>query len=74
MLEANGDAVNPDPTNMHNSEIVEFTTSGKFVDELQINPTAGGAFGVATGTFGDKEIFAAVNDITNQVEIWVLDA
>jgi len=74
LLEANGDAVNPDPTNKHNSEIVEFTTSGKFVDELQINPTAGGAFGVATGTFGDKEIFAAVNDITNQVEIWVLDA
>jgi hypothetical protein len=72
LLEANGDAVNPDPSGKHNSEIVEFTTSGKFVDELQINPTAGGAFGLATGTFGNEEIFAAVNDITNQVEIWDL--
>jgi len=72
LLEANGDAINPDPTNMHNSEIVEFTTRGKFVDELQINPAAGGAFGLATQKVGDKEVFAAVNDITNQVEIWDL--
>jgi hypothetical protein len=72
LLEANGDAINPDPTNMHNSEIVEFTTSGKFVDELQLNPAAGGAFGLATQMVGDEEVFAAVNDITNQVEIWDL--
>jgi hypothetical protein len=57
---------------MHNSEIVEFTTSGKFVDELQLNPAAGGAFGLATQMVGDEEVFAAVNDITNQVEIWDL--
>jgi hypothetical protein len=70
LLTANGDAVNPDPLNIMNSEIVEFTKSGKFVDELQINPTAGGAFGLAVAENGDHVVFAAVNDITNQLEIW----
>src|ERR1019366_1091646 len=70
LLTANGDAVNPDATNMHNSEIVEFTTGGKFVDQFQINPTAGGAFGLALETIGGNTIFAAVNDITNELDIW----
>jgi DNA-binding beta-propeller fold protein YncE len=70
LLTANGDAVNADPANLDNSEIVEFTTSGKFVDQFQINPTAGGAFGLALETIGDDTIFAAVNDITNQLDIW----
>jgi len=70
LLAANGDAVNPDTTNKHNSEIIEFTTSGKFVDSFQINPAAGGAFGLAVETVGDDAIFAAVNDITNQLDYW----
>jgi DNA-binding beta-propeller fold protein YncE len=75
LLAANGDAVNADTsiTNPQNSEIVEFTKSGKFVDEFSINANPAGAFGIAILTQGDKTIFAAVNDNTNQVEIWTLD-
>jgi hypothetical protein len=73
LLTANGDAINADPMNVENSEIVEFTTSGHYVTEYQINPAAGGAFGLAVETVGDEVIFAAVNDITNQLEIWKFD-
>jgi hypothetical protein len=73
LLTANGDAVNADPNNIENSEIVEFTTTGKFVDEFQISPEAGGAFGIALQTTGDEVTFAAVNDITNELEVWTLD-
>jgi hypothetical protein len=72
LLTANGDAVNADPMNLENSEIVEFTVTGKFVDEFQIAPDAGGAFGLAVQTSGDNVTFAAVNDITNSLEIWKL--
>jgi hypothetical protein len=73
LLTANGDAVNPDTTNQHNSEIIEFTPTGKFVDSLQINPTAGGAFGLAVEVVGDDVSFAAVNDITNELDVWNFD-
>jgi hypothetical protein len=73
LLTANGDAVNADPLNIANSEIVEFTTTGKYVTEYQINPNAGGAFGLAVETIGDEVLFAAVNDVTNQLEIWKFD-
>jgi len=43
---ANGDAVNGDPT--HPSEIVEFTKSGEFVREFNVDAGQGGAFGIAT--------------------------
>jgi len=70
LLTANGDAVNPDPTNLQNSEIVEFTTSGQFVDQFQINPGLGGAFGFAIESQGNKTLFAAVDDVMNQLDIW----
>jgi hypothetical protein len=73
LLTANGDAVNGDTTNQHNSEIIEFTPTGKFVDSLQINPTAGGAFGLAINVVGNEVSFAAVNDITNEIDIWDFD-
>jgi hypothetical protein len=68
LLTANGDAVDTDPT--HPSEIVEFTTSGAFVNELNIEATIGGAFGLATNP-DPKSVFglAAVDDITNSVII-----
>ncbi|MGD1277376.1 MAG: hypothetical protein ABR964_09150 [Tepidisphaeraceae bacterium] len=73
LLTANGDAVNADPNNLQNSEIVEFTTTGKFVNEFQIASDPGGAFGLAVQTNGDDVTFAAVNDITNQLDIWKFD-
>jgi len=65
LLTSNGDAVNPDPT--HNSEIVEFTPSGSFVDELQVNSAADGAFGIAVSN-GE---LAAADDNTNTLHIFV---
>ena len=73
LLTANGDAVNADPNNVENSEIVEFTPQGQYVTEYEINPAAGGAFGLAVQTIGDQVTFAAVNDVTNQLEIWKFD-
>jgi hypothetical protein len=73
LIAANGDAVNADATNMQNSELVEFTTGGKFVDEFQINPTAGGAFGVAIEQNGSDTSLAAVNDILNTLEVWTFE-
>jgi hypothetical protein len=72
LLAANGDAVNPDLSlvDPENSEIVEFTKTGKFVTEFQIDPTVGGAFGFAVETQGNHTIFAAVDDVTNQLDIW----
>jgi hypothetical protein len=70
LLAANGDAVNADPMNLQNSEIVEFTPTGHFVTEFQVDPGAGGAFGLAVGTEGNKTLFAAVDDVTNTLDIW----
>jgi hypothetical protein len=66
LLTANGDAVDPDPA--HPSEIVEFTTAGVFIRELNIEATEGGAFGLAINTNTNASFdFAAVDDITNSV-------
>jgi hypothetical protein len=66
LLTANGDAVDPDPA--HPSEIVEFTTAGVFIRELNIEATEGGAFGLAINTNTNAIFdFAAVDDITNSV-------
>jgi hypothetical protein len=73
LLTANGDAVNPSKNNTQNSEIVEFTTSGKYVTEFQIDPTIGGAFGFAIQQEGDQTVFAAVDDVTNTLDIWTVD-
>jgi hypothetical protein len=72
LITANGDAVNPDPT--QSSEIVEFTPSGHFVAEMPVDTTgqAGGAFGIALAVARDDVRFAAVDDIFNTVEVWVV--
>jgi hypothetical protein len=68
LLTANGDAVDDDPA--HPSEIVEFTTAGEFIRELNIEATEGGAFGLAINTNANTVFnFAAVDDITNSVII-----
>ena len=71
LVTANGDAVNPDP--QQSSEIVEFTPTGQFVAQMQVDPSAGGAFGLAfgLGSSGQSQ-FAAVNDITNTATVWTL--
>jgi uncharacterized protein (TIGR03118 family) len=71
LITANGDAVNPDPT--QTSELVEFTTKGKFVGEFSIDPNAGGAFGLAVTNDSGLLRFAAVEDVTNSLDIWTFD-
>lgn len=72
LLTSNGDALAAsDPT--HPSEIVEFTKNGKFVGEFNIDAGQGGAFGLATS----REFFfnfAAVEDVTNSVDVFALPA
>jgi hypothetical protein len=66
-IASQGDAINSDPNQP--SELVEFTPKGKFVGQFSLNSSQGGAFGVASSASSQHE-FAAVNDITNTVQIW----
>jgi hypothetical protein len=71
LLTANGDAVNGDPT--HPSEIVEFTKSGEFVREFNVDASQGGAFGIATVLSGYPRFnFAAVDDVPNTISVYSL--
>ena len=71
LITSNGDAVNSDPT--HPSEVIEFTKSGKFVRQYNIDPAPDGAFGVATVLGPDARFnFAAVNDNNNSVAVYAL--
>jgi uncharacterized protein (TIGR03118 family) len=73
LITANGDAVNPDPTQQ--SELVEFTPTGQFVAQLPVDPSAGAAFGIALQFAGpDSQVrFAAVDDATNTIDVWNID-
>jgi uncharacterized protein (TIGR03118 family) len=71
LITANGDAVNADPTQP--SELVEFTPTGQFVGEFSIDPTEGAAFGLAATNFNGILRLAAVEDVTNSVDVWTFD-
>jgi uncharacterized protein (TIGR03118 family) len=72
LLATNGDAVNTDPN--HLNEIVEFTPSGQFVGEFQVDPgNGGGAFGIALISTPHGIRLAAVDDNTNTLKIWQFD-
>ena len=69
LIAANGDAINADSN--FPSEMVEFTTTGKFVDQLSVDSSGeGGAFGLALTRIGNDWQFAAVDDITNTLKVW----
>jgi DNA-binding beta-propeller fold protein YncE len=81
LLAANGDAVNADP--LHPSEIVEFTRSGRFVSESDVDSSQGGAFGLDTvlgEALGDGDRdrddragaafnYAFIDDVTNSLAV-----
>jgi len=69
LLTANGDATpNADP--QHPSEIVEFTRSGEFVREYNVDATQGGAFGLDTRADADGGAnFAFIDDVTNNLVV-----
>lgn len=68
LLTANGDAVNA--AVLHPSEIVEFTKSGLFVRELDVDASQGGAFGLDVARHDEDGVdFAVVDDVTNNLAI-----
>jgi DNA-binding beta-propeller fold protein YncE len=69
LLAANGDAVNADV--LHPSEIVEFTTSGQFVREYNVDASQGGAFGLDTLRDGPFN-YAVIDDVTNSLSVYGL--
>ncbi len=68
LIAANGDAINPDPN--QNSELVEFTPRGRFVSQLQVDPGAGGAFGLAISPSRNNPTLAAVDDVTAALNVY----
>lgn len=74
LITSNGDAVNPgDPATTQNF-LVEFTPSGQFVAQFQVDSGApGGAFGLAiSDSERDAIRFAAVDDDLNNLNIWTI--
>jgi hypothetical protein len=71
LLVTNSDGINPDPNQP--SEIVEFTTDGRFVKQISVDPAQGGSFGLAVRTTEDKAILAAVDDNTSSLTIWTMN-
>ena len=68
LVTSNGDAVNADPTQP--SEIVEFTKSGKFIGQFNVDAAQGGAFGLAIALVGgDTARLATVDDNTNSIMV-----
>jgi hypothetical protein len=69
LLTANGDATS-NADLLHPSEIVEFSRSGEFVREYNVDASQGGAFGLDTrlGVFGGAN-FAVIDDVTNNLLI-----
>jgi hypothetical protein len=68
LLTANGDAVNADTA--HPSEIVEFTPSGRFVREYNVDASQGGAFGLDALVDSDgAPNYAVVDDVTNSLAV-----
>ena len=72
LITANGDAVNADPTQP--SELVEFTPRGKFVGQFSIDTSEGAAFGLAVSNVGGVLRLAAVEDLTNSLDVWTFNS
>jgi DNA-binding beta-propeller fold protein YncE len=70
LITSNGDAVNPDPTQP--SEIVEFTKTGKFIAQFNVDAAPDGAFGVGTAPAGLQTVRLVVVD-DNANDLTVID-
>jgi len=71
LISSQGDAINPNAAEQ--SEIVEFTPTGKFVGQFALDSTAGAAFGIAIQSPASGVVdLAAVNDTLNSLIIFEL--
>jgi hypothetical protein len=69
LITSNGDAVNPDPTQP--SEIVEFTKTGRFVAQFNLDPAPDGAFGVSVANVRNGVArLVVVNDNANDMTVF----
>jgi len=69
LIVANSDGSNADPNQP--SELVEFTTAGRFVAQYSVDPNNGGAFGIGSQRLGESALrFAAVDDNQNKLTMW----
>jgi hypothetical protein len=69
LIVANGDGVSGDPTQP--SEYVEFSKTGTFVSQFNIDPAQGGAFGIDAGLLGDNAPrLAVVDDNVNTLNVF----
>jgi hypothetical protein len=69
LITSNGDAVNPDPTQP--SEIVEFTQTGKFVTQFNVDAAPDGAFGINLARAGHGVVrFVVVDDNANDLTVF----
>jgi DNA-binding beta-propeller fold protein YncE len=70
LITANGDAVNADSA--FPSELVEFTKSGQFVQQFNVDASQGGAFGLDTilnADVDDPYNVAWIDDVTNNLTV-----
>jgi hypothetical protein len=73
LLAANGDAVKAN--DLHPSEIVEFTTSGQFVLQYDVDSSQGGAFGIDTVMDPAAPLnYAVIDDVTNNLMVTYIRA
>jgi hypothetical protein len=69
LIVSNNDAFNVDPNQP--SELVEFTTDGKFVREISVDQNTGGSFGLnVSGSDDAVGRLAFVDDNTNSLSVW----
>jgi uncharacterized protein (TIGR03118 family) len=72
LIVSNGDATNADPNQLN--ELDEFTTRGMFVGQFQLdNGSPGAAFGIAVSNVNGQLRFAAVDDNTNNLDVWTFE-
>jgi hypothetical protein len=70
LIVANGDAVNPGGTA---NDLVEYDSKGHFVGSFQVDPgLSGAAFGITSSADHGEFHFVAVDDNTNNVEVFTL--
>jgi len=68
LITSNGDAVNGDP--MQPSEIVEFTKTGRFVGQFNVDAGQGGAFGIGISMVNNNTArLAFVDDNANNITV-----
>jgi hypothetical protein len=71
LISTQGDAIGPRKNRP--SEVVEFSSTGKFVAEFSVDSALGSAFGIALSTPNNGFVFSTVDDNTAVLDTWVVE-